>query len=391
MERHADALGASTVYALVGLTARYCAAGDVARLAERYVSRLRGRIPSAEQDPWDLNDIPRRTDSSLARLLYALMSDVDVRTRWRAAHSLRRLVRLGDAIVVPELVSLYARTTECSFRIPEAPFYWMASRLWLTIALDRIASESPASITSLSRALVDIACDEGFPHLLVRSFAKSAAEKLAAIGLAALDEETQAMLGAANRGPIARRKPGKPHRGGFDRHAHRDREGRRFHFDSMDTLPYWYSRALRVFVDVDQTTFLDAAERWIVDRWGVADEPWRWDTQPRRGRFSDRSWALTGHGHGSMPTLERFHTYLEWHAMWCATGELMRHHALASSRTDDYDNFENWLRENGLTMPPLWLADLHGSVPLEERLGSRQPVTSANGSTRCPMTISWPS
>lgn len=52
--------------------------------------------------------------------------------------------------------------------------------------------------------------------------------------------------------------------------------------------------------------------------------------------------------------------------MWCATGELMQDHALAASEPGDYDTFESWLRGNQLTMPPLWLADLSGPVPLEE-------------------------
>lgn len=273
MERHADALGAATVYALVGLAATYCSFEDAARLAERYASRLRERIPAAEQDLWDLNDIPRRAELSISRLLYAFMSDVDVRTRWRAAHALRRMARLGEFTIFPELMSLYTRTTESSFRAPDAPFYWMASRLWLMITLDRIASESPALIVPLTSALADVACDEDFPHLLIRGFAKSAAEKLAANR--PVDREMRARLVAANTSPMPRRKPRKGHRSGFDWHGRRDQKIRRFYFDLMDTLPYWYSRALRAFADVEDTMFLDAAERWIVNRWGIDNDPWR--------------------------------------------------------------------------------------------------------------------
>ena len=111
-------------------------------------------------------------------------------------------------------------------------------------------------------------------------------------------------------------------------------ENRSFHFDILDTLPYWYSRALEVFGDLDREEFLDAAERWIVDRWGVQSNPWRWDDEPRQHSFSDHAVASM-HSNGSLPILERFHTYLEWHAMWCATGELMQTHALAKAGEDD--------------------------------------------------------
>ena len=94
---------------------------------------------------------------------------------------------------------------------------------------------------------------------------------------------------------------------------------------------------------------------------------WRWDEEPRQHRFSDHSVASM-HSHGSLPILERFHTYLEWHAMWCATGELMQTRALAKVDEDTYGTFEHWLEQESLTSPPLWLADLHGPKPLEDRL-----------------------
>jgi hypothetical protein len=153
---------------------------------------------------------------------------------------------------------------------------------------------------------------------------------------------------------------------GFDRYAYREREDRRFHFDSMDTLPYWYSRALRAFADVSEGKFLDTAEGWIVDRWDVQGNPWRWDDEPRKGRLSDHS---LDHRHGSRPTMERFHTYLEWASdVVRDRRELMQARALARAGEDDYDTFERWLSRDGLTASPLWLADLCGMKPLEDRL-----------------------
>jgi hypothetical protein len=54
--------------------------------------------------------------------------------------------------------------------------------------------------------------------------------------------------------------------------------------------------------------------------------------------------------------------------MWCATGELIQTRALAKAGDDDTDTFEQWLSQDGLTAPPLWLADLHSPKPLEDRL-----------------------
>ena len=99
----------------------------------------------------------------------------------------------------------------------------------------------------------------------------------------------------------------------------------------------WYSPAISAFADLEGEKFLDVAEEWIVDRWNVTNDPRQWNAEPRRKRFSERHGDSMDHRHGSLPTIERFHTYLEWHAMWCAVGELMQTNALAKVAEDDYD------------------------------------------------------
>jgi hypothetical protein len=360
-------LDAPTVYALVGLVGRHCESIDAAQVMARYADRLVQRIPIHERDHSELPDIPTEPAAGLARFLYALMGDVDVRTRWRTAHALRRLVRLGDVGILDRLVKLYSQTSEPSYRKSDAPFYWLAARLWLVMVLDRIAAENPSAVGHHGQWLLEIATDNEFPHVLVRSFAKSAVCRLGKSRALVLTPAQRNALKRANTSPVRRRRGREPYRVGFDRYAYREREDRRFHFDSLDTLSYWYTGALSVFADVSGEEFLDAAERWIVDRWRVHSNPWRWDDEPRQHRFAEHSLS-SWHSHGALPILERFHTYLEWHAMWCATGELMQTKALAKAAEDYYDMFEHWLAREGITSPPLWLADLHGPKPFEDRL-----------------------
>lgn len=366
MERNVNSLGAATVCALVGLVGRYCTPNEAGQVLARHAERLVQRIPPAERDEWQLDDVPIEPTRAVARLLYAFMSDVDVRVRWRAAHALRSLARLGDVATLTEVVELFSLTVERTYRDPNAPFYWLAARLWLTMALDRIADETPAAMKDHSPKLLKIASDDSFPHVLLREFAKSAVRKLVECGALALKPSERGILKRANVSRVRRRHGRKPYDVDFGHYPHQRLEQRRFHFNTMDTLRYWYSPAVRIFADVDRERFLDAAERWIVDRWGVHDNPWQWDAQPRQSRLSD-SYALD-HGHGSLPILERFNTYLEWHAMWCAVGEFMQTHALRRSGDDDYYTFERWLGGEGLSTPPFWLADLRGPKPLEERM-----------------------
>ncbi len=368
LERHVDVLDAPTIYQLVGVLTKYCTPDDASQIMSRYIDRLLGRIPISERDTWDADDIPTEQTEGITRFLYALLGDIDVRNRWRAAHAIRCLALFGDVNVINKLVTLFGNISEPSYRKTGAPFYWLSARLWLIVALDRIADETPSVVKHHGNRLLQIATDDEFPHVLVRAFAKSTIYKLLNSGNLVLSVTQRESLKKVNNSPVRRRKARPSYNVGFDKYKYQGSEDRRFHFDTMDTLPYWYSSLLNTFADVDGEEFLDVAERWIVERWGIQSNPWRWDDEPRKQRLTDHQFISVGHGHGSMPTLERFHTYLEWHAMWCATGELMETHALSKATEDDYYTFERQLDRAGLSAPPLWLADLHGPKPLEHHL-----------------------
>jgi hypothetical protein len=369
LERHVDAFDVPTLYALVGLVGQYCAPQDAAQVISDYADRLLQRIPVLEREDWDLADIPTEAAGGVARFMYALMGDIDVRIRWRAAHALRQLALFGEINTLDQFIGLYQRTSERSYRVSEAPFYWLSARLWLMIALDRIATETPSALGHHGQWLLEITKNKSFPHLLVHAFAKSAVSKLVAGKVLTLNRTQRDALKCVNKSPIRRKRAQKSRPTGFDRYVYREGKDRRFRFDSMDTLPYWYDRALRAFADVSQEEFLETAERWIIDQWGIKGEPWRWDQEIRKGRFSDRALVSSMNRHGSHPILERFHTHLEWHAMWCTIGELMQARALATVRDHyAYDALETQLNAQDLTIPPFWLADLRRLKPLEARL-----------------------
>ncbi|MDG3580716.1 NACHT domain-containing protein [Rhizobium sp. YJ-22] len=109
----------------------------------------------------------------------------------------------------------------------------------------------------------------------------------------------------------------------------------------------------------------ETADKYISDVWGVIDEPPYGSREKRKGRFNDRSWRRSSHSHGSLPTLERYQSYLEWHAMWCAGGEILTSHRLAQHDWD-YGSLDYEIRIDKLTVPPIWLSDLVGGRPLLE-------------------------
>lgn len=365
ISRHVQDLNASLIYELVRILAGYTLPRHAASALAAHIPELLKRIPAASFDDIGISNIPEDLRSGIARFLFALMSDCDVRNRWLAAHSFRRIVLAGEQDILPAFLDVYDRQTEESFRAPKSPFYWIASRLWWNIAVCRLAHERPDLLSAYGDRLVKIATDGKLPHVLIRAFAKDAAQTLLANGQLKLPVPQKRALAEANTSRIPNKSRERLYPKATDEPS--VKANRQFEFDGLDTIQYWYQPALGMFADVTQEEFLDVAEEWIVKRWHVTNGPSRWKDEPRPFRFSERKWRESTNDQGRDPMLERFSTYLEKHAMFCTTGELIESRALVHRPDEPEDDLQTWLVRRGLRLPPWWLADLRGPTPAEIR------------------------
>jgi hypothetical protein len=370
LAQNADDLSADVALPLVSLIATHLTAPQAHSLASWYSERVSSRIPTKEKDVVDISDMPDSVQLAIGRFLFAVMSDVDVRIRWLAAHSVRRLAKLSQEDVMRSLVSQYGRFEERIYRQSDAPFYWLAARLWLLIAIDRISGELPLAVVPFSNDLLKVALDDALPHLLIRAFAKSSLDRLVKSRNVSLDSQQLKALAAVNVSQFRRKVAKKGQRDRKVAHKKAERK-RQYSFDHLDTVPYWYEPALRGFSGVSMEQFLDVAEHWIMDRWKVSTNVSRWKDEKRQNRFPERSWHLWSNDHGSNPTLERPFLYYEWHAMWCTLGELLSKYPLAAEDNFEWNDFYHHLNRNMLTAPPHWLADYRMPKPLEARFWSK--------------------
>mgnify|MGYP003624892287 CR=1 FL=1 len=362
LEKNAEFLPLPRLYSVIRLLIDYCSEKQIADVTTRYVQRLTSRLKL----PPNIIKPECSAEIAFACQLYSFLGDVDTRVRWRAAHSIRASARMGDFNTIVALTALYERKSMPGYREGNAPFYWLSARLWLIVTFDRIASEVPEAIAPVARWLLKIATDQDFPHVLIRHFAKSCLMKLLSNDFIDFDEKERTALHAINASELTTEKSKRRvSRGGF----HEGGKDRRFNFDSVDTLKYVYPNAIKCFADIDEETFLDEAEAWIVDRWKSGSDLSTWENEPRKHKFERANYTLYSHRHGSMPTIERHRYYLEWHAMWCSLGSLMTVSALAKPEYEDsdYGILNGFLRREGLTQPPHWSSDLRGPKPLEAR------------------------
>jgi hypothetical protein len=117
--------------------------------------------------------------AAVAGLLWCRLGAPDARSRWRAAHALRRVVALGRIDVLPAVIGWLERPDAGAFQDLKLPFFRMHAKLWCLIALARVAHDVPAAVASVRETLETAAFDDGFPHVVMRHFAAEALAGLA--------------------------------------------------------------------------------------------------------------------------------------------------------------------------------------------------------------------
>jgi hypothetical protein len=373
VERCGISLEGRTLYDLAERLVEDLSAQERETLLPWYVKRLADRLAPDPHLVLKLPDVPATATEALGRFLFALLSDIDSRLRWRCAHAIRRLARLHASEELDAVVLNWQRTQEACFRAPDAPFHWLAARLWLVMALDRVAGESPAEAARHAPFLAEAAFDHDLPHILIRESAKRALLRLHKgkfLQHAAVDMRQVNSVNVSRLKPTALPKESR----GTSFEMWPDIPAHRFEFDWIDTLRYWYGDLLRLFPTVGKPDLLARAERWILEEWRAPPEANRWVSEPRKGRYEQRQWELWSHRHGELPTIERFGTYLEWHAMLCVAGELLRTHPLSRSEHDWLGGFAEWLDRLLPTNPDYWLSDYRQPVPMEQQFWTTPPL-----------------
>ena len=157
------------------------------------------------------NDITAVATGFVWRMLGAPAAE----SRWRAAHSVRCFARLGRWEIVDSLVNHINSKTAGAFQASELKFYYLHARLWLLIALARIAIEYPEEIARYKDNLVTIATNKNDPHVLMRHFAARALLSCIDAGKLDLPTSTTQCLRNADFSPQSRLKENSSDRRDF--------------------------------------------------------------------------------------------------------------------------------------------------------------------------------
>jgi hypothetical protein len=325
---------------------------------EERAALLGWSLDNLESEPVAVPELPTETAEVLASLMWSLFGAPDKATRWRAAHSARSLIMMGDEHFARALLKRTTQRDAAPFASETLPFYWLSAQVWALMVITRATREKPECVALLATDLAAIACDKSWPHVSVREFARRGALRLATAFPDVLAPDLVSQLGLANMPRACKlERVDYFYRTGS---GNRDYKTERFHFDSMDTLPYVYGPfGTRFDLDVDEVC--DRAERWILDRLGLSDIR-REDPRLEILDYSERD-----NHHGSSPRGESWRQMLEEHALQLVAGDLCDEGAFIKTEGGDKpdDPWASWLSAWIDTLESSWLSDEREPVPPE--------------------------
>jgi len=309
----------------------------------------------------DTLEPPRNISEAIAGLVWACLASPDSEVRWKAAHAVRRLCALGQHEVINALLSNIDSKSCTVFSDRRLPFYHFHSRLYLLIALARASQDNPEMLLASADIFERLALDD-FPHVLINKYSAEIALTLEEAFPGTLSQTTKKALLKVNVSPF--KKVHEVYSDYTDRIRNnsimRNKENR-FRFE-YDMARYWFGELGRVF-NISANEVAQRVENWIIDYWGVEEDAWHWDRDPRLSKKLIRS-ERTGFRYHEYPREDRYSFYITLHALFYVAGELCREKPQVISNDDDL--WEKWMCVHGLTRTDgRWLSDRCDPEPVD--------------------------
>lgn len=321
--------------------------GESAKLADNVVDGV-----------WEQGLYPDDDFQAIAAgLVWRMLGSPYTKDRWRAAHSLKCFARFGRWEIIDAVVEKLNDDTAGPFQAEELPFFFLHARLWLIIALARIALDHPEEIARYKKQLLDFATGKNSSHVLMRHFA--ARVLLSCIDAQKLNLSSTIVksLREADQSPHPRLKEKRRDRAGFyqGRPSSLPEPQYEFHLDydfhkhDVDSLGRVFGRPCWEVADI----LAEAVNRIDPNVSGM------YESSGRESRYRNTGYGISTryHSHGQQ---------LGWHGLLLAAGTLLRKYPVTEDYCYENDSWGEWLRQYVLTRDDgLWLSDGTDRTPLD--------------------------
>ena len=327
----------------------------LARLLNGPVVKLSDKASDGE---WKHGLYPKDNDEIFSGMVWRMLGSPTPEDRWRAAHSVRCFARFKRWSVMDALVARIDRKDEEVFHASERPFCFMHAKLWLLIALARIALDEPGAVARHEEVLLKIAFDRENPHVLMRHFAAEAVRACVKAGEIDLSDSRKKSLSRVNRSPFSQSERKTANE--------RDRYGGRA--ESLRWLKHEFSLVSRFYGH--EISFLGRAFGKTGQRVRDLMSDIVKSVDPEiesRGKSAEETGQGASITDGGM-TRASFHSYVKqisWHALFMAAGRLLENCPVTAVSDYRDDLWNRWLGSFLLTREDgLWLSDGMDCAPL---------------------------
>ncbi len=329
--KYIDELNADNIYRWIGHLGKLLKSQETLKVLNNMLARSLKNIPKEIKT---LNeffyDIKIDPICILIKIFSDDLGDPRQHTRWNALYILIDMSLIKGDIVLASLVNeLHDKKHN----------RWITKREWLLFALHHISLRKPDFLEPYIDEISHHALSKEFPHAKIRYHAKEI--------LINIEKNNPGVISFKELNKIKKvNEPKKlftkdelegwsiPYKG----KNWSQKDDQFFNFDSMDTLPYWYSRLGRCFAQ-HRCHVADIAYKWIVNKWEITDKKCRKDREE-----NDYDWQKTSNRQGTEPVIEDLKLYAERHAMFMAAGELIDNQPVFYDGDREGDRWHNWLR-----------------------------------------------
>lgn len=365
-----DLVDASTLFSFSGVVSSFISpqeAGDLLKFAlSRFEIHIDQDYADGYWDNWLLP--PDHISDAFTGLIWAALGSPRSAVRWQAAHCVRRLAEASCDREIDSLIEWMSRDCVNAFGSHIFPFYNLHARLYLLIALARIAIDSPEKLRRHCSVFAHHALDS-LPHALIQKFTAEIALSIEAAFPGTYDSgvtEKLRQVGVSQMpvkeidgyGENLEETPWHS-RGEVDRNL-------KLHF-GWDFDRYWFEPLGRVF-GIPGNQVEELAREVVLKEWGITiDNDFIRD--PRSSLWNSyRSERETRHSHGSYPRTDDYSFYISYHAMLAVAAKLLKEMPVVHRYNWRDDEWADWLQRHTLTRSDgRWLADRRDPVPLERR------------------------
>lgn len=336
---------------------------DVAILLQWAIENEMEHIHAASGDSKPYEAMKKGVGNPFGTFVWRLLGHKDKGIRWKAAHILLRSAVLGNLDITKDISELYDQPLSEWYMDEGNYFFADSAKLWYLASCSRISKMNPENLLSLYTLFKDIALVSGTTHALQRRLAKDICLMLAPI----CAPDTIEQFASCDKCILGKDKSEKSQ---YPYEYTGDTRKRKFHFDTMDTLPYWYYHIANTFSYTRDQVAGDCD--YYIAQFGITNEDC---VEWRRKYLSQEDYPKTHNDHGALPTVETLEKYAEWHSMFYVAD---KYRQTIPINADACEEYEAWIKDYVPGVDGFWSFEFRNHVPLIPFLWNFEPTITSH-------------